>query len=434
MLLVFTPKITPRINYIFKHIFVRVLNVPFKLTTKIEDFIAHNGPKFSYSDKQLGKEIHVKSHGLLTQQGIEYIDLDFSKWKDAKIEYRSEESTVILFDIFAFSFYLISRYEEYLPHTKDIHGRFKSDQSIAYINGFLESPLIDIWAYDLLDLLSEKYSEISVAGKQYKYISTINIDSAYVYKNKGLIRSVGGFIYDFFTLKLKNVLDRFLVILGLSKDPYDTFGKIIELQKKHNIKTIFFFLTGSYTNFDNNISISRNNFKMLIKNTVDYSLVGIMASYFSMDDDKMLKKQKKDLENITNTNIIKSRQHYLRVSIPETYRILIDSGITEDYSMGYDDNIGFKASTCTPFFFYDINYEFQTSLKIFPFAFADKTLIDGLRYSEKTALDKIKTIREEVQKVNGTLVSVFHNETLSGTLHWKSLDSFYYKMLKIVKE
>ena len=75
------------------------------------------------------------------------------------------------------------------------------------------------------------------------------------------------------------------------------------------------------------------------------------SSYFG------LKKEISRLNDITSGSIIMSRFHYLRFSLPESYQILIEAGIKEDYSMGYVDRIGFRAGTCTPFYFYDLNNE-----------------------------------------------------------------------------
>ena len=74
-----------------------------------------------------------------------------------------------------------------------------------------------------------------------------------------------------------------------------------------------------------------------------------------------MKKEKNRLEGITNMQTKRSRQHYLRFSLPETYQQLIDLEIEEDYSMGYASHVGFRASTCTPFYFYDLDFEIQTS-------------------------------------------------------------------------
>ena len=68
MLLVYTHKITPRLNYIFKHYFVRTLNTRVGFTTKVAEFVAHSGPKITYSKAPLGTEFFIRSNDLLFEQ------------------------------------------------------------------------------------------------------------------------------------------------------------------------------------------------------------------------------------------------------------------------------------------------------------------------------------------------------------------------------
>jgi len=368
MILVYSHKITPRVRYIFKHIFTRVLLIPLDFTTKVEEFVAHNGPKMSYAKTALGNEFFIRSNELLFQQGVNDLEINIQQWDTVPCFFNAGAKSSIPFDIFAASFYLISRYEEYLPHVKDIHQRYTAEESLAFKNNFLEKPVVDIWAYKLLNLIKEKFPNYNFTSREYSYISTIDIDNAFAYKHKSLIRGLGGFFKDLFQFKIFNVWDRFAVVFRIKKDPFDTFNKIIEIKKQYNIRTIFFFLIADYTTFDTNVSASKNKFRLLIKSMVDYARVGLHPSYFSMQNPALLKKEKKRLENITNMPIMRSRQHYLRFSLPETYQHLIDLEITEDYSMGYASNVGFRAGTCTPFYFYDLDFEIQTPLKIFSFA------------------------------------------------------------------
>ena len=48
MILIYSQKNTPRVRYIFKHIITRILLTPVSFTSKIEQFVAHSGPKISY--------------------------------------------------------------------------------------------------------------------------------------------------------------------------------------------------------------------------------------------------------------------------------------------------------------------------------------------------------------------------------------------------
>ncbi|MGB0891207.1 MAG: polysaccharide deacetylase family protein [Flavobacteriaceae bacterium] len=432
MILIYTHKVTPRVRYIFKHIFTRVLQLKVDFTFKVEDFVAHNGPKISYTKVPLGGEFFVRSHELLFEQGVNDLDINVLKWDGVPCFFTSGSKSSIPFDIFAASFYLVTRYEEYLPHVKDMHGRFTAEQSLAYNNKFLEKPVVDIWAYKFLDILKEKFPDIEIKKKEFRFISTIDVDNAYAYKHKSLVRTTGGFLKDLSQFKIFNIWDRFSVLVNLKKDPYSTFKKLIELKEKHEVRTIFFFLIADYTTFDTNVSASKSKFKLLIKSMVDYARVGLHPSYFTMNDLSLLKKEKERLESITNMPMVRSRQHFLRFNLPQTYQNLIDLEITEDYSMGYASHSGFRASTCSPFYFYDLDFEIQTPLKIFPFALMDTTLNDYMKLTPKQSLGKIRDLKNEVKRVNGTFITLFHNESLSGYQRWKGWSRVYESMLKIV--
>lgn len=431
MILVYTHKITPRVRYIFKHIFTRILQIEINFTSKLEDFVAYNGTKISYTKVALGNEFFIKSTNLLFEQGINDLEINVSKWDKVPCFFATGVKSSIPFDIFSASFYLITRYEEYLPHVKDKYERFTAEESLAFKYKFLEKPVIDAWAYKLMKVIKERFPEFELKKRNYNFISTIDVDNAFAYKHKSIVRTIGGFLKDVYQLNIFNVWDRFTVLFNLKKDPYDTFSTILQCKTELKVPTVFFFLIGDYTTYDTNISAAKTTFKLLIKHVADYALVGLHPSYYTMNDTVLLKKEKERLEAITNIPTKRSRQHFLRFSLPETYRSLIDLEVEEDYSMGYASHVGFRASTCTPFYFYDLDYEIQTPLKVFPFALMDTTLNDYMQLTPKQSLGKIRDLKNEVKRVNGTFITLFHNESLSGYLRWKGWGRVYGSMIKI---
>ena len=220
-------------------------------------------------------------------------------------------------------------------------------------------------------------------------------------------------------------------LFNLKKDPFNTFDKILAYKNKYKVTTLFFFLIADYTTFDTNVSTAKPKFRLLIKSIVDYAKVGLHPSYFTMQNSTLLKKEKERLEDITNMPTKRSRQHYLRFSLPETYQNLIDLEIEEDYSMGYASNVGFRAGTCTPFYFYDLDFEIQTPLKVFPFALMDTTLNDYMKLTPKQSLGRIRDLKNQVKAVDGLFITLFHNESLSNYLRWKGWKRLYESMLKI---
>ncbi|NRA93854.1 MAG: hypothetical protein HRU26_14465, partial [Psychroserpens sp.] len=293
MLLVYTHKITPRVRYTFKHICTRILGIPVSFTTTVEDFIAHDSLKMSYTKTALSNEIFVRSHELLLEQGLSDIDISVQNWDNTKGFFSAGDKSALPFDIFAGAFYLLSRYEEYLPHVKDDYGRFVASESLAFQNNFLEQPVVDIWAYKLKKVLIDRFPDFNFPKRKFTLQPVIDVPMAYYFRNKGLIRTLGGIVNDLVQFRLKRLYQRLLVVANFKKDPHDTFEWIISKQKSSRFKFLVFFLIGDYSTFDKNISVNKKEFVSLIKSMADYCHVGLKASYFSLSNLNTLKKEKK---------------------------------------------------------------------------------------------------------------------------------------------
>jgi hypothetical protein len=432
MLLVYTHKITPRLKYVFKHVCTRILGIEVSFTTKIEEFIAHDALKISYTKQQLGNEFFIKSHDILFEQGLNDIDINVQNWGRTKCFFFNGEKSAIPFDVFAASFYLLSRYEEYLPHVKDNYGRFLATESVAFKHGFLHQPVVDVWAYKFKEALQTQFIEYQFVQKKYSVKPIIDVPSAYHFKFKGIMRSFGGSVKDIFQFKFKTLYNRFMVIFGLKHDPYDTFKYILNRQKQSKFKFLFFFLIGDYSTYDKGINPNKKKFVSLIKHVADYCEVGLKTSFFSIDDFSILKKEKLKMEEIINTTLKASRQSFSKLNLPESYRNLIELEILEDYTMGYVNEVGFRAGSCTPFLFYDLDYEIQTPLKIYSYHIMDYVLLKN-----QSLLDKKKVLNEiisEVKQVNGEFVPVFHNYTFSEIERWKGFKELFNIILESSNE
>lgn len=425
-LLVYSHKITSRLSYAFKLIFKRILRMEVVFTDDIDTFLQHDGPKISYTKNPIADELFFRNSPLLFEQGIRNLEFKIHDWNGVPSFFSVGESSSIPYDFFAAAFFLTSRYEEYYPQVHDKHQRYDATNSLAYQNGFLEIPVVDIWAYHIFDLLKQKFPHCKFPEKTFNQISSININEVYAYKYKGFFRNFGGFLRDLYHLKFDAISKRFGVIFNLKKDPYDVYDRLIQLKKESKIKTIFFFLFSEYNTFDTNISFSNIGYNKLIKSMIDYVPFGLLFSYYTQKNTSKLIKEKNRFENLVIRPVVKSRQHFNRLELPKTYQTLIDNDIREEYTMGYHTHTGFRAGTCSPYFFYDLEYEIQTPLKIFPFCVTDELLFDVLKLSPHEAAQVINKLYKQVKQVNGTFITIFHPVILSEP-KWMEI---YEKMLK----
>ncbi len=433
MLLIFTPNITQRHKYIFKLFFDEIYKVQYQITSNIDEFKAFEGAKLNYSNAIFENEIFIESYGFLNEKGISEQDIVVNNDADFPTFFSSQSDASMGFDVFSASFYLVSRYEEYLPFVKDIHQRFQAENSLAFKQGFLQKPVVNIWAKTLMEKISYKYPDFKVLTPTYQFISTIDIDNAFYFQEKGFVRSVAGILNSLIRFNFEEVSERIKVIFGKQKDPYDTYDLQLDLQKKYNLEVIYFILLADYGLNDKNISFTKRKFQLLIKRLADYAQIGIHPSYGSNVNASKLPKEIKRLEGITKREISKSRQHFLKLTLPETYNRLSDLGIKDDYTMGYASASGFRASICTPFTFYNLDLETILPLKIHPFAVMDATLLYYLKLNPEQAIKEITQLVLEVKNVNGTFISLWHNDTFSNFKQWEGWQSVYKQMVKVAK-
>ncbi len=444
MLLVYTKNITPRIEYIFKLIFSDILGVSIQFTTNKEEFINSNGAKLNYSNNKIKDEIFILPDKLLFEKGVAEQDISVTEWKTSpdtgvspyrtgKIFFQTGTNSDLPFDPFAASFYLVTRYEEYLPFISDEYQRFEAKQSLAYKYDFLDQPIVNQWAILLSEVIKKKYSNFTFPERKFQYISTIDIDNAYAYVHKSIFRTLGAAAKSLLNLNFKDNIKRYNALTGKNKDPYDTYDFLDFIHKKYNIKPIYFFLVGKYGKYGKNPSLKNRAFQSLIKNIGKNAEIGIHPSYTSYKKFNVLKEEINNLSGIINKKITKSRQHFLKLSFPETYKNLVKLNIKEDYTMGYAASVGFRAGICTPYFFYDITLEKETNLKIVPFQIMDTALNKYLNLTPEKAIFKIENIIKKVKYVNGTYVSLWHNEAVSEQREWKNWKFVYEKMLQIAQ-
>ncbi len=429
-MLILIPKATNRLHYIFDLIIKDLLGISFKFTTDNETFTSFNGPKMHYGDNQFWNEPFQKATNLLFEHDITEKEIKIIDYKDVRAFFPVyNDKSIFPFDVFAASFYLVTRYEEYLPHINDKYNRFQAKDSILFKMNMLDKPLINIWAMELGNILTAIYPDLQLKKKAFTFVPTYDIDAAWAYKHKGVFRTLAASAKDLLNLDFKEFRQRWRVILGKETDPFDTFDYQIQLQKGLNLHPLYFILCGEYDINDKNISLRNTHFQNLIKRLGDYAKVGIHPSSNSYLDKEKINIEIQNLSKVLNREITTSRQHFLRLRLPLSYQILLDHDITDDYTMGYASLTGFRAGIADTFRFFDLEYNNVTSLNIHPFAVMDGTLRDYLDLNIDEAYEKTTKLIQEVKNVNGTFILLWHNETLSDEKRWTGWKALYRKIL-----
>jgi hypothetical protein len=365
----------------------------------------------------------------LTEQGVraqrpEVIGFNASPWF-------FKSPGALPFDPFSAAFYLVTRYEEYLPHDKDLHQRFPAKAGIAKQHGFLQIPIINRWAETVRTLLMTRFPLLTCEEPHYRFTPTYDVDMAWAYRHKGFVRNMGGYLQALVKGRFSDLRKRTTALLG-GRDPYDSFDFIDGLTSRFGLQPLWFFHIGQHGPFDKSIRASHPQMTKLIRRIASRAPVGMHPSYGSNTHLERVAKEKRQLETIVGQPITRSRQHFLVMSMPDTYRRLIDLGITDEYSMGYSSDLGFRAGTCSPFFFYDLQREEQTPLRVHPFAIMDATMqYFDVRVKAADAPAFVEQIVNEVKRAKGPLMTLFHNNSFSEQDEWIGWRTAYERILEL---
>ena len=426
-IIIYSLNSSARLDYIVKLLFQSRACI----TNDIAVFDSFPGKKINYSQAFLsGVDAQVIPHSLLFEQQIQEQRVVISSWQGIPIFFEAAGGT-IPFDIFAASFYLITRYEEWLPHEYDYLGRYRYEQSLAYQFDFLDQPLVNSWMEKWTSQNSLPYTKPAFSFKP-----SYDIDIAYSYSHHAMLRNIGGYFKDLLNANLSGITDRVQVLAGVRKDPYDVYDWLDELHAKFQLDPIYFFLVASKRDaIHKNISPASNGMKELIQRIAKKYKVGLHPSAQHVSEsegllaryklgnreynnkidgyERKLRNEKKSIEMLIERNVTQSRQHYIQLRFPEIYEALLQAGITEDYSMGYPTISGFRASYTGSFNWFHLLHNEETSLTIFPFCYMDATLIFHERITPESAISKMEYYYRQFQQYGGCFIPIYHNQFLS---------------------
>lgn len=428
---IYASQFSPRLLYVLGEVFERQLGLSIVLFNSKEQFLNSNTPKISYGTYFNNQIPYISSSGILELVGIHELNINVSTYKESCVFFQTNEKESILpYDVFACIFYMLSRYEEYLPFQTDNYGRFSSELSLAYKNDFLDKPIVQHWIQHIEDALISFYSTIQFNKSTYKFQPTFDIDIAFAYKKRGVKRQLLSAGKDIFELKFINFLHRVLVLLGFKNDPYDTFNDLSDKFKNKDKHALMFFQCGNYKgDFDKSLLLNNSYWRKFIEKYSSFFQIGFHPSYSSNYTKVHFETEINLFKSIYNQEIKHSRQHFLKLKFPHTYRNLLYFGIENDYTMGYADRTGFRAGTCKPFYFYDLELETTTNLMIHPFVIMDGTLKNYLKLNQEESKAVFNNYKTEIKNVGGTMSIVFHNNTFSDFGEWYEWKKLFLEML-----
>lgn len=428
----FSENFSPEKKYIIKTLFSDFLGLDFDFditdsdvdyVVKLENnnqliikdtfFSKFNSTNSYLQEKNIPKEIKYTKNEFLPENDIPIIyGDDFIQFKDIS----GRKTLICGIDIFASSFFMLTRWEEYVNKTRDKHERFPAKASLAYKNNFLDRPIVNEYTEMLWNILEFLGCGQKRCEKEYEIVLTHDIDHILRWhRGYNLMKKLGkDILIEKKPLKSFSTLKSFIKSkLNWKNDPFYTFEYLMEQSERLGTKSYFFFLIGGKSKFDNN----NYKYRKIVERTCHViskrgHFVGFHPSYLTYNNKGIWNRELVCMKKICPQPIRVGRQHVLRFDIPYTWRIWEKNNMKWDSSMGYASMEGFRCGTCYEYKIYDFLDRREMNIKERPLIIMDGTLFDY----RKCSYDDIKEIftfyKNIIVKYKGNFVILWHNSNL----------------------
>jgi len=316
-------------------------------------------------------------------------------------------------DIFSASFFMLTRWEEYVNKNRDKHNRFPAYESLAFKQGFLDRPIVNEYVEELKKMLLALDDSLIFKKQKYKLVLTHDVDEIYMWKSwKQVFRIALGDIVKRKSLSLafERFAEYFLIKREKIKDPFDTFDWLMDKSEAVGVKSRFYFMSGGVTSYDNRYKIDELKVLELIKRIKKRGhIIGIHPSYNAYNDFEQFQKEKEMLEKVVGQKIVEGREHYLRFEVPTTWQIWEDNGMEVDSTCGYADKEGFRCGTGDEFSVFNILSRKKLKLKERPLVFMDDNHYSYNNILFQESYSRVVKLIAISEKYKSFITLLFHN-------------------------
>jgi hypothetical protein len=317
-------------------------------------------------------------------------------------------------DVVAGAFFMLSRYEETVVRAVDALGRFPAEASVAYQEGFLQEPVVNQYAEQLLKMLHIA----GYAGERRRWWGgapwaialTHDVDRLHRFPHGrppalAIARSlVGGARAG--APQLGDLLDDYMqTVTGRKTDEYNCLEEIAAWEVSVGAHSSYYFLGDSVGRHGADYAVDAPDVVATVKRlAIAGHEVGFHAGFSAHDDALRFHRELSKVRS-AGIPIFGGRQHYLRWQTSITWRLWEAEGLAYDSTLGYSGFAGFRCATCLPFHPYDIESDREMSIWEWPLTFMDATYLSA--WSEgQNVLDRLS---QECQHYGGVLVLLWHN-------------------------
>jgi len=300
-----------------------------------------------------------------------------------------------------------------MPCEKDKHGRVPASQSPLGKQGLCRIPVIDEYAR-----LCTKLVEATLPDQHFaNIVLSHDIDMLDRY------RHLRGFLGAIARGHARSALR---ALQGLDYDPVYTFPWMHDMDSRVSNATELYLIKATpgkgydYPQFN----LFGGDWRELQEQLDGVGAeIGLHSSYYATDNPTYAA-DKQRLEEAIGKPVRTHRSHFLRLQSVKAIQALADSGITDDYTMGWADSIGFRLATTRPVRWINPETLTLSSLTLHPLAIMDCTLSNAEYMNIQDEQEAYYTCQQVIDKVRqhgGELCLLWHNSIFAEPGYHKQL-------------
>ncbi|MDP9100537.1 MAG: polysaccharide deacetylase family protein [Actinomycetota bacterium] len=330
-------------------------------------------------------------------------------------------------DVLGTAFFMLTRYEEVARQRTDSHGRFPFTSAVTA--GHVLRPIVDEQVEVLWACLRHVWPALSRRSRSFAAFATHDVDHAFAYVSctvTGLARLAGRqLLRDKSAIGATRTARDWLTVRqgDVRADPFNTYDEIMSACEEAGAECAFYFIPDPQRGGRDPRHIYRPEDRPvgdILRRIVSRGHeIGVHPSYGSHLNPGQLRAELARLQSALNTlgisqQVRGGRQHYLRWSAADSWRLWAEAGLLYDSTVGFAEHIGFRAGVCRSYATFDLVHRRPLTLRERPLLVMDRTLGQymGLDLGGGEALHLVTELKRTTRSYAGEFVTLWHNSTL----------------------
>jgi hypothetical protein len=303
---------------------------------------------------------------------------------------------------------MLSRWEERLIEERDDHGRISAHLSNAHQNGYLRRPIVDEYGLALQQALQFLIPNWTPTPSKFHANVSHDVDNIGLPFN--FHSAVGHTVRR--RRPLATARDFCSLLPRVNPTYLEVIRHLVNLSLGRGLQPAVYWKGNSRgrqkQHYDPYHPKVRAMISWLQKNNIE---LGVHPGYDTFRSPEKLRKDVTKIRELIGAQPMGGRQDYLRWS-PESWLDWENCGLAYDSTVGYADQIGFRAGTCIPYRPWLFKLNREAHLLEVPLIVMDCTLTWYMSLNPEQIVVAVRDCIDQCRAVGGTFTLLWHNDTM----------------------